>query len=512
MKTTTPLRIAVLGSGISGIAAANVLQKNGFDVTVFEKSEHIGGVWALAYPNVRLQNIATQYHFSDFPWPFKPDLHPTGTQIREYLEAAVRHFNLDVRRRHEVVSLEEQPEGWVAHLETPLGKEAVSFDFVMISNGQYSDGKNLIRFPGQEIFSGRVMTERDLKTLDEFKNNRVVIAGFGKSAVDMASFAEKNGAASVFHVFRTPRWLLPRDVFGLHFTHLIFNRFGSVMMPAWSHPSGAERFLHQRMPGLIRQFWKMIEGIVRDKINKTTRGLDVNARERIRQVLPTHSVVPDLRSAAALAPEGFFEAVAAGRILPHHAEIEAFTVDGVRLKDGREIACDVAVLSLGSLAPSFPFLPEKYRTKLESEPDGVQLYRHLIHPDVPRVGFAGFNHGFLHIPSVEVGTLWISAWLNGTLELPSETEMKNSIESVRSWKRAHIHFDPSRSCGVNTRFQQHLDTLLLDLGLSPYRKLPNVPAEIFARYGAADYAGVQREFEKKQSRLRKPIKPAAHLH
>lgn len=63
-------------------------------------------------------------------------------------------------------------------------------------------------------------------------------------------------------------------------------------------------------------------------------------------------------------------------------------------------------------------------------------------------------------------------------------------EHVRARKREHIHFETSRSCAVNTRFQQYLDIMLADLGQSHYRKLPNVVAEIFAPYKPADHAGI----------------------
>ncbi|NJK57937.1 MAG: NAD(P)-binding protein [Pleurocapsa sp. SU_5_0] len=43
-------RIAVIGAGISGIAAANVLKKQGYEAVIFKKSTVIGGVWAVAYP------------------------------------------------------------------------------------------------------------------------------------------------------------------------------------------------------------------------------------------------------------------------------------------------------------------------------------------------------------------------------------------------------------------------------------------------------------------------------
>ncbi|MCL4256047.1 MAG: NAD(P)-binding protein, partial [Anaerolineae bacterium] len=45
-------KIAIIGGGISGIAAANIFQKNGHTVTVYEKHDRIGGVWAVSYPQV----------------------------------------------------------------------------------------------------------------------------------------------------------------------------------------------------------------------------------------------------------------------------------------------------------------------------------------------------------------------------------------------------------------------------------------------------------------------------
>jgi len=106
-------RIAVIGAGISGIAAANILKKNGFVPVVFEKHERIGGVWATAYPEVHLQNIYPQYRLSDLDWSFKPELHPTGEQIMRYLSEAVQSLQLDIRLGHEVLEMKEQPDGWL---------------------------------------------------------------------------------------------------------------------------------------------------------------------------------------------------------------------------------------------------------------------------------------------------------------------------------------------------------------------------------------------------------------
>jgi len=165
------------------------------------------------------------------------------------------------------------------------------------------------------------------------------------------------------------------------------------------------------------------------------------------------------------------------------------------------------VLSLGSKTPIFPFLPKQYRQLLESEPDGAQLYRHLIHPRIPRLGFAGFNHGFMHIPAVEIGTQWLCAYLRGEIKLPPVEEMERSIEHIRAWKRTNIQFEPSRSVAVSTRFQQYIDILLKDLRVSPYRKLPNIFAEIFGRYGSSDYKDVVEEYNSKSTRGSEQLTP-----
>ncbi|MCZ6892719.1 MAG: hypothetical protein O7H40_01565, partial [Gammaproteobacteria bacterium] len=154
----------------------------------------------------------------------------------------------------------------------------------------------------------------------------------------------------------------------------------------------------------------------------------------------------------------------------------------------------VVILAVGSEPPAFPFLAPEYRALLEAEDDGVQLFRHLLHPAIPNLAFAGYNHGFMHITAAEIGALWLCAHLNGDIALPPHETMEQCIDYVKDWKRRNIHFEPSRSCAISTRFQQYIDVMLIELGLSPYRKLPNIVAEIFGRYGAADYAGLVDQY------------------
>ena len=498
-------RIAVIGAGISGIAAANILKKNGFVPIVFEKYEKIGGVWATAYPEVHLQNIYTQYRLSDFDWSFKPELHPTGEQVMRYLTEAVEHHKLDVRLNHEVLETKENADGWLVRYRNGNGVHEEQFGFVLLAAGQYTEGKNLPQFMDQEQFKGRIITERDITSLDILDGKRVVVIGYGKSALDMATLAVER-SAQVHHVFRAANWLIPEWILGAHFTYALFTRFGNVMMTCWAQPTAMERFLHNKLSFVISSFWNMIQSIVLFQLKRNGKGRDQAANDRLNVLIPDHKILMDFRSSGALGPENYYPLVAEGKIFPYHSEIECFSQDAVQLKNGMVIPCDLVILSTGYLTPTFPFLPDRYRVLLETEKDGPQLYRHMLHPRIPRLAFAGFNHGYMHVPSVEIGTQWLCATLRDELELPPTEEMERSIEHIRAWKRANIKFENARSAAVSTRFQQYIDILLMELKVSPYRKLPNPIAELFSRYEASDYQGVFEEYERAKVKRTAPLK------
>ena len=500
------MNIAIIGGGITGIAAASILNKAGHTTTIFEKSAEVGGVWAVGYPGVSLQNTIRQYSLAAFPWPFEPQYHPTGAEICRYLNLAVEQLKLDVRMGSEVVSLVENADGWMLKYKNNTDEREQQFDYVVSAIGQYTEGKYKPKFSGQDAFKGEIMTEREVVSLDMFNDKRTVVVGFGKSAVDIAAMAADK-SAQVYHVFRTPRWMLPFTVFHIHYTHLLFCRLGTFFMPCWAHPTRFERFIHQRMRPLVHLNWYLISRVV--TLLCRWRGMFKGgaANKRLKTLIPTHPFTGDLRSASALTPPGYFNLVADGLIEPCHSELSHFSEYAVHLNDGRAIPCDQVLLCVGSETPRFPFLPDKYRRVLENENDGVQLYRHILHPDIPNLAFAGYNHGFMHVPSTEIGMIWLCACLNGEIKLPNRQEMLRCIEAVREWKRKHIHYEPSRSCAVNTRFQQYLDIMLKELGVSPYRKMPDIFAEIFSQYGAKDYRDVFNEYFNKPERRDAPVMP-----
>ena len=383
------MRIAIIGAGISGIAAAQSLRKTGHDVQVFEKSKQIGGVWNLGYPQVRLQNTRDHYRLMDVPWSSRPDRHPTSAQIQKHLHEAIDKLDLTVNLGHEVTRLEETQAGWRLHYRDGETAGQQEFDFVIPSIGQYSDDKPLPEFPGQASFRGSVITEREIRDLSVFAGKKVLVVGFGKSALDMATFAVEQ-ASEVNHIFRTPRWMIPFNILGIHYSRLLFCRLGTVLMPSWVQPNAFEGFIHRRLGFLVRGNWAVVKSIA--KVQKYVMGLGRSdtVKRRLALLTPDHDLVGDFRSAAAMQPQMYTRYVAQERPFPS-GELASFTETGV--VQGWSCHRPDLVCAVWVPARRYFLHAEEYRCLLESEPDGSRIPNAICTPHTPH-GLRGLQSRF----------------------------------------------------------------------------------------------------------------------
>lgn len=60
IENTNNIKIAIIGSGPAGIACATELAKKGFEVTIFEKEQEIGGLLTYGIPGFRLPRNITE--------------------------------------------------------------------------------------------------------------------------------------------------------------------------------------------------------------------------------------------------------------------------------------------------------------------------------------------------------------------------------------------------------------------------------------------------------------------
>jgi cation diffusion facilitator CzcD-associated flavoprotein CzcO len=477
--------VAVIGGGVSGLAAAKAFDERGHRVLGFERSHDFGGVWELSrsYPDVQTQSPKDLYRYTDLPMPDDYPEWPKGPQVHTYLHLyAAKHdlarlFQLNTN----VVAMDRREDGkpgWTLKLEAAGNVWEQDFDFVAICTGQFSE-KNIISHPGQEAFEangGRVLHSSEYADPELTKDKNVVVLGGSKSGTDIVVNAAKNGAKSVTLVYRDPVWRVPYFVGGINFKRLLYMRAQEQQFNGWDQTA----------------LGKVISAAFKPLIWLNFRGLETLLKFQLKlkkwDMVPDVPIEKDASCSLPIVTPGLFESFEDGSIKPIKGTIDHYEKDHVVLTTGDRIPCDLSILAVGWKL-GVPYLAQEYQDKL-IEPDGqYRVYRLAVNPDLPDMGFVGFNSSFCTILSAEMIANWLVRYADGQLSnQPSEQEMRDNIDMMLRWRRqerpaAKVY---GGLCSAPFHFR-HFDELLADMGATK-KKRSNPIAEQFS-YPNADAYG-----------------------
>lgn len=473
-------KVAVIGGGVSGLAAAKAFTERGHDVHGFERSHDFGGVWepSRSYPDVQTQSPKDLYHYTDEPMPADAPEFPKGPQVHAYLHSyaekhdLARHFTLNTSITAITRRADNKP-GWTLTLEHEGQSRNEDFDFVSICTGQFSD-KKIATHPGQDTFAGDVVHSSEYTDPARVSGKHVVVLGGSKSGTDIAVNATKNGAASVTLVYRENVWRVPYYVGGINFKRLIYMRAQEQQFNGWS-PSPVGRVLSTALKPLIWANFRGLETLLKVQLGLKKHGM-----------VPTTALEHTVSCSIPIVTPGFFEALRAGTIKPILGTFERYEDGGVTLSTGETIPCDLAVMATGWKL-GVPFLSDDAQAKLV-EGDGLyRLYRLAVNPDLPDMGFVGFNSSFCTVLSAEMIANWLVRYADGQLaNQPTPDEMNANIDMMQKWRRedrpaAQVY---GGLCSAPFHFR-HFDELLKDIGATKRKRNPVL--EQFGRPNAAAY-------------------------
>ncbi|WP_019929031.1 NAD(P)/FAD-dependent oxidoreductase [Nocardia sp. BMG111209] len=471
-------RVGVVGAGIAGLVTAKVLREDGFEVIVFERAETIGGVWAASrtYPGLRANNSRETYAFSDHPYEAAANHYPDAEQIRGYLDSYARRFELEsaVRLSTEVVRVARAGSGFAVETRGPDGNDTVACDFVVICAGTFS-APHIPEIAGAERFEGTAVHSSAATAPELFTGQRVVVVGAGKSALDCAAWAAER-ARDCTLVFRQPHWMAPRFLpGGVPSDRVLINRPTELLF-RYHHLSAAEKVLHgpgRWLPAAL--MWAM--------------GQLFRITQRMPAIMVPAQPLPAGFENIGMASE-FFAAVRTGRITLRRDVIAEFTgPHEIRLGSGERIGADVVVFGTG-WRTQLPFLAQELTAEVLR--DGrFHLYRHILPPEVPGLGFVGYASSVACQLSSEISAHWLSQHFRGELDLPAAEAMHAEIARVHDWIAAEL---PARREGffVGPHLLHHIDELMTDMRL-PVRRSRNAFAEYAGTFSPARYRGVAAE-------------------
>ncbi len=502
IASSSPKRIAVIGGGVAGLVSAKVLKEDGFDVTVFEKESTVGGVWAesRAYPGLRTNNPRETYAFSDFDYPPTTEAFPTAQQVRGYLKAYADRFGL-TRRIHlntEVRLLaraKPKPEGGHPGFRVTVrpvdghgdprtnDPKTHVVDFAVVCNGVFCE-PYVPEVEGEERFQGQVLHSSQLTDPQRVRGRRVVVVGAGKSALDCATFAAEE-ASSVTLVLRRPHWMLPRYFGSARVDDALFNRFSLQAFPPYYNATRTERTFRKAAAPLF-WVWRKAVSLIARRVAKVPA-----------------EMVPDIPVTAGIENNGigteFYEVLRNGQARIRRAGVASFAgPDRLRLDTGEELGGDIVVFGTG-WRQNVSFLDSDLHRVVWR--DGwFHLYRHILPPREPRLGFVGYASSGNAPLTSEISAHWLSQWFRGESSLPDPSDMDREIARVRRWTQKVF---PRRCEGyfIGAYVSSYVDELMRDMGLET-RRADGFFSEYLGPLWGTRYRGVAEERRRLRSSSR----------
>ncbi|MEX1142529.1 MAG: NAD(P)-binding domain-containing protein [Thermoleophilaceae bacterium] len=408
-------RVCIIGAGSSGIASCLALHARGIDFDCFEKGSHVGGNWrygndngmSSAYESLFINTSRRAMAYASYPMPDDYPDYPHHTQIAAYFDDYVDNFGLRelIRFRTEVTHVAPAAAGGWDVTVRPVGgggEQIARYDAVMVANGHHWDPRwPEPPFPGELDEGVDVIHAHHYTTTEGYEGKDVLVLGIGNSACDIAVDTSRVSSRT-FLAMRRGAWILPKYVRGTPLDELA---------PEWG----------SRLPFAIQRFFLTLT-VARAQGDPTVFGLP-KPDHRIGEAHPTVS--------SDLLPR-----IGHGRIAvkPNVARLEG---DSVRFEDGSVERVDKVVYCTGYKI-SFPFLD---RDLLDPSGDNrIDLYRRVVHPDLPGLYFIGLVQPLGAImPIAELQSEWVADLLEGRVELPGRARMLKQIErEQRAMRKRYV--------------------------------------------------------------------------
>lgn len=206
MKQTETL---VVGASISGLAAASCLQKRNIGYIIIEKGSQIAGPWRNHYSRLHLHTNKRISHLPYKNFDKMTPRYPGRQQVVEYLEAYQTAFGINPVFNTEAKHIRRESDYWITETTT----ETFQSKYIIMATGAYSKPKP-INFKGMETFTGSIIHSIAYKSGKDFKGQKVLVAGFGNSACEIAIDLYEEGAYPSMAV-RSPVNIIPRDILGV---------------------------------------------------------------------------------------------------------------------------------------------------------------------------------------------------------------------------------------------------------------------------------------------------------
>lgn len=439
-------KVAVIGAGLSGIAAVKELKEEGHDVTCFEKNQSFGGVFSndgFAYDSLNLTVTNYFMAFSDFVPTEERMKFWTARNYTDYLRKYMDKNGLfpHINFGTEVSALEKDGTSWLVSTKTHDGVEKQEiFDSVAICSGMFQEPK-IPDIEGLDTFQGEVYHSKDYVNKEPYEGKRVLCLGLGESSSDITAEISTVTDKCFLSLRRYPA-VAPRVI---PFQKDPFFTIDTSVFTS--------RIIHY-FPYKVHK--QIVERILRKSLGSKNPAMVKRIEWTRKSGSPVHQVITK--------NERLFTHIVDNEVDTNFSGIERLTKDSVIFKDGREEKIDTIMFCTG-FKTTFPFLDLKI--------DNIRnLYKQMFHHDYDKslafIGFARPHQG--GIPSLsEMQSRYFAQLCSDKMELPNLADRIQQTQKDRLYWENEYHITPHISSLVN--YNTYIDSLAELVGCKP--KIPS---------------------------------------
>jgi putative flavoprotein involved in K+ transport len=345
--------VLVVGGGHAGLAAAAALGALNVDTLVVDRMERVGDNWRKRYHGLKLHNQVYSNHMPYMTFPKTWPRYIPKDKIANWLEGYVEAMEIAfwTRTSFEGATYDAAAKCWQARLKMSDGRERVVRPRHIVMATSVSSVPNIPVIPTLEKFGGRVVHSSKFGNGAAYRGKKVLVFGTGTSAHDIAQDLHGNGAL-VTMVQRSPTLVTNVEPAAQLYDGIYYGAGPSLEdrdLVNTSVPLPVMKQAHKLLTAKSRELDReMLEGLERIgfKLEFGEDGTGWPLKYRSRGGGYYFNV-------------GCSELLIRGEIgLIQYSGIDSFFAGGVRMKDGREVASELAVLATGykgqdAMVPAF---------------------------------------------------------------------------------------------------------------------------------------------------------------
>jgi cation diffusion facilitator CzcD-associated flavoprotein CzcO len=332
--------VLVVGGGQAGLSIAARLKQLQIDALIVDREARIGDNWRKRYHALTLHNQVQVNHMPYMPFPPNWPVYIPKDKLANWFESYVDAMELNFWTATEFVrgDYDAAKARWSVLLRRADGTERTIHPRHVVMATGVSGIPNRPEISGLTNFAGPVLHSSQYDDGENWRAKKAVVIGTGNSGHDIAQDLHSSGA-EVTLVQRSPT-LITNIEPSAQLAYAVYNEgtLDDNDLIATSMPLTLARRSHVMLTEQSKQFDKaLLDGLTRVGF-KLDFGED-NTGWQFKYLT---------RGGGYYFNVGCSDLVAAGKIgLRQFTDIEAFTVGGLRMKDGATVGADLIVLATG---------------------------------------------------------------------------------------------------------------------------------------------------------------------